>query len=63
VYKCPPPFLGAFYLAPSFAMTESDAPLRSRALHRPSSVSLLIWWVLGFGPQLIGIASDVMRQC
>ena len=60
VVYCPAVFLGAFYLGPSFAMIQSLTPLRSRAL--ASAIMLLVLNLvgLGLGPQLIGIASDMV---
>jgi predicted MFS family arabinose efflux permease len=62
VVYMPAAFLGAFYLGPSFAMIQSLTPLRSRALASAIMLFVLNLVGLGFGPQLIGIASDVMRQ-
>lgn len=61
VVYMPAAFLGAFYLGPSFAMIQSLTPLRSRALASAIMLFVLNLVGLGFGPQLIGIASDVMR--
>ena len=54
-----PVFLGAFYLGPSFALTQNLVGLRMRAL--AASVLLFITNLigLGLGPQLVGILSDV----
>jgi len=53
--------LGAFYLGPSFAMIQSRAPLHMRTT--VSSIMLFILNIigLGFGPQLVGIMSDVLE--
>lgn len=56
----PAVFLGAFYLGPSFAMIQSLTPLRSRALASAVMLLILNLFGLGFGPQLIGLASDLM---
>ena len=60
-FYMPAAFLGAFYLGPSFGMIQSLTPLRSRALASAIMLFILNLFGLGFGPQLIGIASDVMR--
>lgn len=53
--------LGAFYLGPSFAMIQSRAPLAMRTTI--SSIMLFILNIigLGFGPQLVGILSDLLE--
>lgn len=57
----PVTILGAFYLGPSFAMIQSRAPLHMRTTI--SSIMLFILNIvgLGFGPQLVGILSDVLE--
>lgn len=57
----PAVFLGAFYLGPSFAMIQSLTPLRSRALASAVMLLILNLFGLGFGPQLVGLASDLMN--
>jgi predicted MFS family arabinose efflux permease len=54
-----PAFFGGFYLAPTFALIQSLVSLRMRAL--ASSIMLFILNIigLGFGPQLVGILSDL----
>lgn len=54
-----PAFFGGFYLAPTFALIQSLVPLRMRAL--ASSIVLFVLNIIGmgFGPQLVGILSDV----
>ncbi|MBX3495638.1 MAG: MFS transporter [Parvibaculum sp.] len=54
-------FLGSFYLGPSFAMIQTLTPPAKRAL--ASAVMLFIINIigLGFGPQFVGILSDVLR--
>lgn len=54
-----PAFFGGFYLAPTFALVQSLVPLRMRAL--ASSIVLFVLNIIGmgFGPQLVGILSDV----
>ena len=53
--------LGAFYLGPSFALIQSRAPLHMRTTI--SSIMLFVLNIigLGFGPQLVGILSDVLE--
>ncbi len=54
-----PAFFGGFYLAPTFALVQSLVSLRMRAL--ASSIVLFILNIIGmgFGPQLVGIMSDL----
>ncbi|MEM7218616.1 MAG: MFS transporter [Pseudomonadota bacterium] len=54
-----PAFFGGFYLAPSAALVQSLVDVRMRAL--ASSIMLFILNIigLGFGPQLVGILSDL----
>ena len=54
-----PAFFGGFYLAPTFALIQNLVSLRMRAL--ASSIVLFILNIigLGFGPQLVGIMSDL----
>lgn len=54
-----PSFFGGFYLAPTFAVIQSLVSLRMRAL--ASSITLFILNIigLGFGPQLVGVMSDM----
>jgi len=56
-----PYFLGAYYLGPTFALTQGLVGLRMRAL--ASSILLFILNIigLGLGPQFTGIASDVLN--
>lgn len=53
--------LGAFYLGPSFALIQSRAPLAMRTT--VSSIMLFILNIigLGFGPQFVGILSDLLN--
>lgn len=55
-----PVFLGAFYLGPSFALTQNLVGIRMRAL--AASVLLFVTNLvgLGLGPQLTGIVSDLL---
>jgi len=54
-----PAFFGGFYLAPTFALIQSLVSLRMRAL--ASSILLFILNIIGmgFGPQLVGMLSDL----
>ncbi len=54
-----PAFFGGFYLAPTFALIQSLVSLRMRAL--ASSIVLFVLNIIGmgFGPQLVGIMSDL----
>ncbi len=54
-----PAFFGGFYLAPTFALIQSLVSLRMRAL--ASSITLFVLNIIGmgFGPQLVGILSDL----
>ena len=56
-----PYFLGAYYLGPTFSLTQGLVGLRMRAL--ASSILLFILNIigLGLGPQFTGIASDVLH--
>jgi predicted MFS family arabinose efflux permease len=54
-----PAFFGGFYLAPTFALIQGLADVRMRAV--ASSITLFILNIIGmgFGPQLVGIVSDL----
>ena len=54
-----PAFFGGFFLAPTFALVQGLVNVRMRAL--ASSITLFILNIigLGFGPQLVGILSDL----
>jgi len=54
-------FLGAYYLGPTFSMTQGMVGLRMRAL--ASSILLFILNIigLGLGPQFTGICSDLLN--
>jgi len=56
-----PYFFGAYYLGPTFSLTQGMVGLRMRAL--ASSILLFILNIigLGLGPQFTGIASDVLH--
>jgi MFS family permease len=57
-----PSILGAYYLAPLFAMTQAMVGLRMRAL--AASIILFITNLIGMGlgPQLTGIISDLLNK-
>ncbi len=54
-----PAFFGGFYLAPTFALIQGLVDVRMRAV--ASSITLFILNIIGmgFGPQLVGIVSDL----
>ena len=54
-----PAFFGGFYLAPTFALIQGLVDVRMRAV--ASSITLFILNIvgMGFGPQLVGIVSDL----
>ena len=54
-------FLSAYYLGPTFSMTQGMVGLRMRAL--AASISLFIMNIigLGLGPQFTGIVSDLLN--
>jgi MFS family permease len=55
-----PVFLGAMYLGPTFAITQALAPLRMRAVASAFLLFLLNLIGLGLGPQMVGVASDLL---
>jgi hypothetical protein len=55
-----PVFLGAMYLGPTFAITQALAPLRMRAVASAFLLFLLNLIGMGLGPQVVGIASDLL---
>jgi hypothetical protein len=55
-----PVFLGAMYLGPTFAITQALAPLRMRAVASAFLLFLINLLGLGLGPQVVGIASDLL---
>lgn len=61
VIYVPVAFLGAFYLGPSFAMIQTLTPLHQRALASAVMLFVLNLIGLGFGPQFVGILSDVLN--
>jgi MFS family permease len=54
-----PAFFGGFYLAPTFALIQSLVSLRMRALAASITLFVLNIVGMGFGPQMVGIMSDV----
>ena len=56
-----PYFLGAYYLGPTFSMTQGMVGLRMRALAASISLFILNIIGLGLGPQFTGVASDVLN--
>lgn len=54
-------FLGAYYLGPTFSLTQSLVGLRMRALAASILLFILNIIGLGLGPQFTGIASDVLN--
>jgi len=57
-----PYFLGAYYLGPTFSMTQGMVGLRMRALAASISLFILNIIGLGLGPQFTGITSDLLNQ-
>ena len=55
-----PYFLGAYYLGPTFSMTQGMVGLRMRALAASISLFILNIIGLGLGPQFTGITSDIL---
>lgn len=55
-----PVFFGAMYLGPTFSITQALAPLRMRAVASAFMLFLLNLIGLGLGPQIVGIASDLL---
>ena len=55
-----PVFFGAMYLGPTFAITQALAPLRMRAVASAFLLFLINLIGLGLGPQVVGIASDLL---
>jgi MFS family permease len=56
----PAAVLGAFYLGPSFAIIQSLTPVAMRATAAAIMLFIINIIGLGFGPQLVGIASDLL---
>ncbi|MEQ8692272.1 MAG: hypothetical protein RIC89_15735, partial [Pseudomonadales bacterium] len=54
-------FLGAYYLGPTFSLTQGLVGLRMRALAASILLFILNIIGLGLGPQFTGIASDVLN--
>ena len=56
-----PYILGAYYLGPTFSMTQGLVGLRMRALASGILLFILNIIGLGLGPQFVGILSDVLN--
>ena len=56
-----PYFLGAYYLGPTFSMTQGMVGLRMRALAASISLFILNIIGLGLGPQFTGVTSDLLN--
>lgn len=56
-----PAFLGAYYLAPTFALTQAMVGLRMRAMAASIMLFVINLIGLGLGPQLTGVLSDVLN--
>jgi MFS family permease len=54
-------FLGAYYLGPTFSMTQGMVGLRMRALAASISLFILNIIGLGLGPQFTGVTSDLLN--
>ena len=54
-------FLGAYYLGPTFSLTQGLVGLRMRALAASILLFILNIIGLGLGPQFTGIASDILN--
>lgn len=57
-----PYFFGAYYLGPTFSMTQGMVGLRMRALAASISLFILNIIGLGLGPQFTGFTSDLLNQ-
>ncbi len=57
-----PVFLSAMYLGPTFAITQALAPLRMRAVASAFLLFLINLIGLGLGPQIVGVASDLLAS-
>jgi len=55
-----PGMLGAYYLGPTFALTQAMATLRMRAMAASIMLFIINLIGMGLGPQLTGIISDVL---
>jgi MFS family permease len=54
-------FLGAYYLGPTFSMTQGMVGLRMRALAASISLFILNIIGMGLGPQFTGVLSDLLN--
>jgi MFS family permease len=57
-----PAMLGAYYLAPTFALTQAMVGLRMRAMAASIMLFVINLIGLGLGPQLTGLLSDVLSR-
>lgn len=57
-----PVFLGAYYLGPTFSLTQALVGLRMRALAASILLFILNIIGLGLGPQFVGILSDLLHD-
>jgi MFS family permease len=57
-----PAMLGAYYLAPTFALTQAMVGLRMRAMAASIMLFIVNLIGMGLGPQLTGILSDVLSK-
>jgi hypothetical protein len=55
-----PVLLGNFYQATTFSQTQGISPLRMRAVAAGILLFILNFIGLGFGPQIVGIVSDLL---
>ncbi|MEM7100661.1 MAG: MFS transporter [Pseudomonadota bacterium] len=55
-----PAFFGGFYLAPTFAMIQQLVPVQMRSVAAAICLFLLNIIGMGFGPQGVGILSDIL---
>jgi predicted MFS family arabinose efflux permease len=56
-----PAMLGAYYLAPTFALTQAMVGLRMRAMAASIMLFIINLIGMGLGPQLTGVLSDVLN--
>ena len=56
-----PVFLGAFWTGPVHAVGQTLVPLRMRAMAAAVMLFVINMIGLGMGPQLVGVASDLLQ--
>lgn len=56
-----PAILGAFYIAPTFALIQSLAPPHMRATAAATVIAVATLLGIGLGPQAVGLASDALQ--